>query len=178
MNALRSPAKAGFGPLQDLRSFDALVFHGGQAAGEDGFADQRDGHAEVERADAGPLAGAFLAGGVEDLIDHRLAVIVLLGEDFGGDFDEVAVEFALVPFGEDLVQFVGAQAEAVLEQLVGFADELHVAVLDAVVHHLDVVAGAVFAHPVAAGRAVFHFGGDGLEDVLHVRARLRDCRRA
>jgi hypothetical protein len=68
-----------------------------------------------------------------------------------GDFDEVAVELALVPLGEDGVQLVGGEAEAALEQVVGFADELHVAVLDAVVDHLDVVACAVFADPVAAG---------------------------
>ena len=86
-----------------------------------------------------------------------------------GDFDQVAVELALVPLGEDVVQFVGGEAEAVLQQVVGFADELHVAVLDAVVDHLDVVAGAVFADPVAAGRSVFDLGGDGLEDGLHVR---------
>ena len=68
-------------------------------------------------------------------------------------------------------QLVGREAEAVLEQLVGLADELHVAVLDAVVDHLDVVARAVFADPVAAGRAVFDLGGDGLEDRLDVRPR-------
>ena len=59
---------------------------------------------EIERGDRGPLAGALLAGGVEDLVDQRLAVFVLLGEDVGRDFDQVAVEFALVPFGEDLVR--------------------------------------------------------------------------
>jgi len=36
------------------------------------------------------------------LVDHRLAVFILLGEDGGGDLDEVAVEFALVPFGKNL----------------------------------------------------------------------------
>jgi hypothetical protein len=39
------------------------------------------GMAEVERADHGPLAGALLAGGVENLVDERRAVFVLLGED-------------------------------------------------------------------------------------------------
>ncbi len=66
-------------------------------------------------------------------------------------------------------ELVGGEAEAVLEELVGLADQLHVAVLDAVVDHLDVVACAVFADPVAAGGAVFNLGGDGLEDLLHVR---------
>ena len=41
-------------------------------------------------------------------------------------------------------------AEGVPHQVVGLADELHVAVLDAVVDHLDEVAGAVLADPVAA----------------------------
>ena len=35
------------------------------------------------------------------------AVVVFLREDLAGDFDQVAVEFALVPLGEDVVQFVG-----------------------------------------------------------------------
>ena len=97
-----------------------------------------------------------------------MPVFVLLGKDLGRDIDEVAVEFALVPLGEDFVEFVGGEAERVLEELVGLADELDVAVLDAVVDHLDVVAGAVFADPVAAGGSVFDLGGDGLEDFLDV----------
>jgi hypothetical protein len=65
-----SPVELDFGPLQDLRRRDALFLHGRQAAREDRLADQRHRHAQVERADAGPLAGALLAGGVEDLVDH------------------------------------------------------------------------------------------------------------
>ena len=159
-------------PAEDLRSRHALVLHGAQAAGINRFADQRDRHAQVERADAGPLAGAFLAGGVEDLVHHVLALLVLVSQDVAGDFDEVAVELALVPLGEDVVHLLVAHAEPFLQKLVGLADELHVAVLDAVVDHLDVVAGAVFAHPVAAGLAVGRAGADGLEDVLHQRPRL------
>ena len=63
---------------------------------------------------------------------------------------------------------VGGQAEAVFQNVVGLADQLHVAVFDAVVDHLHVMARAVFADPVAAGRAV-HLGGDALEDMFHVR---------
>ena len=47
------------------------------------------------------------------------------------------------------------------------ANQLHVTVLDTVVHHLDVVAGALVTNPLAAGLAV-RLGGDGLEDVLDV----------
>ena len=96
--------KTFFGPCEDLGGGDALVLQRGEAAGEDALADQGERHAEVERGDHGPFAGALLSGGVEDLVDQRLAVVVLLGEDVGGDFDEVAVEFALVPLGEDLVR--------------------------------------------------------------------------
>ena len=66
-----------------------------------------------------------------------------------------------------------SEAETSFEQLVGFADQLHVAVLNAVVDHLDVVAGAVFADPIAAGRAVFNFGGNGLENLLDMGPRCR-----
>ena len=66
------------------------------------------------------------------------------------------------------MHFLVGHAQTVLHQLIGFADQLHIAVLDTVVDHLDKVAGAAFAHPVTAGRAVFHLGADGLEDWLHV----------
>ena len=76
------------------------------------------------------------------------------------------------------MHLVGAQAEAGLHEVVGFADELHVAVFDAVVDHFDVMAGAVLAHPIAAGGAVLDLGGDRLEDVLDVRPGRRASRRA
>ena len=49
-------------------------------------------------------------------------------------------------------------------QVVGLGDELHVAVLDAVVHHLHVVAGAARAHVLHARLAVVGLGGDRAED--------------
>src|SRR5215469_12592242 len=73
--------------------------------------------------------------------------------------------------------------------MVGLADELHVDVLDAVVHHLHVVPGAVrpdvgraryAARDRLAGGIVFqgragfgvHLGGDGLPDRLEVLPRV------
>ena len=67
-------------------------------------------------------------------------------------------------------------AQAVLHQLIGLANELHIAVFDAVVHHLHKVSGAAFSHPVAAGFAV-HMRADGLKDVLHQRPGLRRAAR-
>ncbi len=111
----------------------------------------------------------FWPGGVENVIHQRRAVLLLEGQNVAGDFDQVRVEHARVPFGEDLVHLGGGHAEAVSHEVVGLADQLHVAVFDAVVDHLDVMAGAAFADPVAARDAAFHLGGDRLEDRLHVR---------
>ncbi len=65
----------------------------------------------------------------------------------------------LFQLGEDLGELVGGGIDGGLEDGVGLADELHVAVLDAVVDHLHVVAGAVGTHVTAAGLA-FGDGGD------------------
>ena len=113
-----------------------------------------------------------MAGGVEDLVDHILALFVFVRQDVARDLDQVAVELALIPLGENIVHLLVAHTEPFLEELIGLADELHVAVLDAVVDHLHVMAGAVFAHPVAAGLAIGSAGADGLENVLHQGPRF------
>ena len=89
------------------------------------------------------------------------------------DFDEVGIQFGLVPFGKDLLHLGGGHAQAVFHQLIGLADQLHVAVFDAVVDHFDVMARAVFAHPIATRRAVLDLGGDALENILDVRPGRR-----
>src|SRR5665647_2383979 len=149
------------GPGQHPGRRHPLLLEGGEGAGEDRLADEGDGHPSIQGGDHRPLAGALLARGVQDLVHQGGAVLVLLGEDLAGDLDEVAVQLPLVPLGELLGQLVGGEAQGVLEQLVGLADQLHVAILDAVVDHLHEVAGAALSHPVAAGGAVLHLGGHG-----------------
>ena len=56
-----------------------------------------------------------------------------------------------------------------LHHVVRLADQLHVAVFDAVVDHLHEMARAVFADPVAARLAFVRMRADLLEDVLHQR---------
>ena len=164
-----SPDAAG-GAAQDLRRGHALVLLRREAAGEDGLADQGQGDAQVERRGDGPLAGPLLPGGVEDQVDHgEAAGLVGVAEDVAGDLDQVAVERPLVPAGEDVVHGGGRHAVQRLHELIGLADQLHVAVFDAVVDHLDVVAGPLGADPVAAGGPVVDLGGDRLEDRLDVR---------
>ena len=60
-------------------------------------------------------------------------------------------------------------AQTVFHKLIGFANQLHIAVFDAVVHHFDKMSGAVFAHPVATGFAGRRFGGDGLQNRFYMR---------
>ena len=83
-------------------------------------------------------------------------------ENLGGDLDQVGVQPAGVPGSERLGGLGGRQADGVPEQVVGFGDELHVGVLDAVVHHLDEVAGAVRAD-VGAARGSVDVGADRLQ---------------
>ena len=154
--------------LQFAGGLDAFVLHGADAAGEDRLGDQGHGLGQIGGIDHRPLAGALLAGGIEDFVHQRETILVLLGQNVSGDFDQEAIEFSGVPFVEDRGHFVGAHAQAIAHQAVGLADQLHVTVLDAVVDHLDVVSGTAAADPVAAGGTAVDLGGDALEDVLHM----------
>lgn len=162
------PREGRDGPGEGACSGNPLLFHGGQAPGEHRLPDQGQRHPLVQGGDGRPLAGALLAGGVQDVVHHALAVCRLVAQDVPGDLNEVAVQLRLVPGGEGVPHLLVAHPQAVPHELVGLADELHVAVLDTVVDHLHKVARAVLPHPVAAGLAVLHLGADGLEDGLHV----------
>ena len=156
MNAARSPAMARLGTLQLLGGRDALIFQGGDAAGKNRLGNERDGNAQFAGTDHGPFAGALLAGGVEDFVHQRLAVGVFESQNVGRRSRS----------GRNPAPFLfhsaktGCISAAVMPRPsfinVGLANQLHVAVLDAVMDHFDIMAGAVFAHPVAAGTfAVF-----------------------
>ena len=91
-----------------------------------------------------------------------------------GDFDEIGIQFASC----SIRQRPRCISSAVMPRpsfikLIRLADQLHVAVFDAVVDHFDVMARAIFAHPIAARRAVLDLGGDALENILDVRPRGR-----
>ena len=84
LDELRSSSSSisGFGSFEDLAGGDALVLHRGQDARFDGGVDGGDDDGVFDRVHERPLAGAFLAGGVEDEIDERLAGFrILLFED-------------------------------------------------------------------------------------------------
>jgi hypothetical protein len=79
-----------------------------------------------------------------------------------GNLDQVAIQLTIVPFSEDVVQFVVAQSKAAFHQVVRLGDQLHDSVFDPVVNHLDVVARGAGAQPGDAWLAI-HVGRYGLE---------------
>ena len=102
--------------------------------------------------------------------------VLLVLENVGRYFDEKRVQLGLVPLVEHGSYLVDAHRQRVEHDVIGLADQLHVAVLDAIVHHLDEMARTVLANPVAARLAVY-FGRYGLKDGLDVGPRLRSTAR-
>ena len=144
---------------------DALGLERRQDPALDGGVDRGNRRADVEGVLAGPLARALLLRLVEDEIDQRPARLrIRPGQDLGRDLDEVRPQVAGVPFLEDRAQLLRRQPEAARQQVVRLGDELHVAVLDAVVDHLHVVPGAAGTHVVHARLAVVGLRRDRLQD--------------
>ena len=157
--------EAGAGSIEETSSTATLSLERGQAAGEDSLADKSDGHTKVQSVDGGPLAGTLLTSRVHDLLDDGNTILVVLVHDVASDLDQERVKDTSVPLGEDITDLLVAETETTLHDVVGFADQLHVTVLDTVVNHLDVVTSTLITDPLAAGFAV-GLGGDGLENVL------------
>ena len=165
-----SPPRAGHRPGQHAGGGHPLVLERGEGAREHRLGDRGDRRTEHQGVDAGPFAGALLPCRIQDQIDEGAArLLVGPREDPGGDLDEVARQLALVPVREDPAHGAGPDAADPSEQRIRLGDHLHVAVLDAVVHHLHVVAGPVGTNPLAAWDATADLRGDGLEDRLDHR---------
>src|SRR5665213_867693 len=154
-------------PRQRLRRRYALVFQRTQATSEHALADKRHRNAVVQRVDGRPLTRTLLSRSVQNFVQNRRAVVVLLPKNRCRNLNKVAVKLTLVPLRKDFRKLIRRQTQPILQQLVGLADQLHIAVLDAVVHHLDVVSGAILPHPVAAGSAVGNLRRDRLKNILH-----------
>ena len=110
----------------------------------------------LKRPDAGSLLSRF----VKNHIDQRSPSIRIdLSKNLGRDFNEVAIKLAFVPFGEHVGQLRSLHLQNIFHDCIRFADQLNVAVLDAVMDHLDVVTGAIRAH-VSATRFAIHLRSD------------------
>ena len=150
---------------QNFRGLDALVFARRNHARFDRGVDGGDHDRLRERRLQRPKSGPFLAGLVEDHIDERLACVrIFLAENLRSDFDEITFERAAIPFRENFGELFSRRDRGrCFKNRVRFADQLHVAVLDSVVHHLYIMAGAIRSH-VTAARFAIDLRGDLAED--------------
>ena len=70
-----------------------------------------------------PQARSFLPGLIENDINQRFARFrIFFAENLGRDFDQITLERATVPLGENLGQLVRLQVEDIFQDGVGFAD--------------------------------------------------------
>ena len=97
--------------------------------GNTGFRLTRD--TSIEGSDGSPFTSALLSGGVEDLVNHGFAIVVLELEDVGGDVNQEGVEDALVPLEEDIRDLVVGEIETVPEDVIGLSNQLHVTIFNA-----------------------------------------------
>lgn len=111
--------EAGAGAIKKFGSAATLRLEGRKAASKDGLSDQSHGHAEVQGVDGGPLAGTLLTSRIQDLLNNRLTVlVVVLVHDVAGDLNQEGVEHALVPFREDVTDFLVVHSETTLHDIV------------------------------------------------------------
>ena len=96
-----------------------------------------------------------MAGLVENHLHQRVAGLgVLDRQDPGGDFDQIRREPSTVPFLENPGYLKGLHPQTTAHHLVGFRNQLHVAVFDPVVDHLDEVTGATGANVGHTGACI------------------------
>ena len=69
-------------------------------------------------------------------------------------------QFTCIPFCKYIMQFLSSQAQALVQNVINFSDHLHVAILDAIMHHLDIVTGPQRSDILNARLAILCFGGD------------------
>ena len=101
---------------------DPRFFHRRDQPRVDRFGNQRERVVFVDSRDDAPLAGAFLSRHVEYAVDQIASFRVFKMNDPGGDFDQKAVQFASVPFGEYAVHRFGIELQAVFQQCVSLRD--------------------------------------------------------
>lgn len=105
--------------LEDLGGAGTLALDGGETAGEHGFGDQGNGHAEIQSIDGSPFSGSLLACRVENLLEKWGSVIVVKVHDVAGDFDQEGVKNALVPGCENITDLLVLHSETAFHDIVG-----------------------------------------------------------
>ena len=147
--------------------FVAQVYCGGEASLIDRRSDEPKRLAVLEGVDDRPLASSLLTRSIEDLVDKVFARGITMTKDLGCDLYEVATELPFVPSSEDFAHLLIGLAADVAEISVGISYELHIAILDTVVHHLDEMTGTAFTYPGTARSPVLGLSCNAGEDRLN-----------
>ena len=146
-------------PFQSPGSLLPLLLQAGEVTGADRLLDGGGRHPQIQALLGRPFAGALAARFAPDHIHHGQArLLILLAQDVRRDLHQVAFQLALVPLREQPANGRGGKAAQAAQQAVGFADQLHIGVFNAIVHHFDKMARPVFAD---VGTAGFPFGYGG-----------------
>ena len=151
--------------VEERRRLLPLALERRQRARVERGLDRRARHAEVGRALHRPLARPLGAADVQQRVDERRAarapveplraptldlaledaerrLVVVFAVERGGHLDEVRLEVAAVELVEEVGELRRAEPAHLPAEVRRLTNELHHPVLDPVVHHLDVVAGA------------------------------------
>ena len=158
-------------PFEHLRSRNPLILQRRQAPRKHALPNQCHRLPQVQRRDSRPLPRSFLSRRIQNLVEHRQPVLILLRKDRRRNLNQVTIELTLVPLRKHLGKLVRRQPQSVLQKLIGLANQLNIAILNSVVHHLHVVPCAILAHPVAARCTILHLRRNRLKDLLHMRPR-------
>ena len=87
--------------------------------------------ARVKGCNSGPFPGTLLPSGVQNLVSHGFAIVVLELENVGGDVNQERVEYTLVPFEENVCDLIVREIDAMPEDFIGLSDQLHVTIFNA-----------------------------------------------
>ena len=91
-------------------------------------------------------------------------------QDFRCDLHKIGIKLTFIPLVKNITDLLRGEAKAAAEQVIAFADQLHIRIFNAVMHPLDKMAGPIFTN---MGHAWFAFslGSDRLEYRLQVIPR-------
>ena len=130
---------------------------------KDSFTYQGKRNSKIKCRYARPFASSLLPGSIKDFIYHRDSVFILEGKNIPCYFNQITVEFTLVPFPEHSVHLIGVHIEKIPHYLVSFADKLHVSIFNTIMNHFHEMACTIFSHPVTAWSSAVNFRCNGLE---------------
>src|SRR5664280_3148089 len=122
----------------------------------------------IESCNCGPFTSTFLSGGIKNLINKWLIISIFICQYITSNLNKVTVKFTFVPFIKNKMHLISSHMKQVTHHLVGFTDQLHITIFDAIVNHFYKMTGTIFANPVTAWCAIIHFGSDSLKDWFHV----------